>query len=108
MLSDKSVTKRCDRSLNLRSEQWTLTADLVNALRPFEVATTFFSYKENASISCILPVIFDLVESLKECSDGSTQIREFSKVMDMELKQRWELESLDTSSYLVLAAALDP
>ena len=72
---------------------------LVKALTPFEMATTFFSYEENAASSCILPVIFGLVESLKDCSDGSTQICEFSKVLDMELKK---------SSNLVIAAALDP
>ena len=83
--------------------------DLVKALRPFEVAITFLSYEENASISCILPVIFGLLESLKECSGhDSAAIREFERVMNVELKRRWELDTLDTSSYPVLAALLDP
>ena len=108
VLCDESVAKRSDRSLDLRSEQWVLAVDLVKALRPFEVATTFFSYEENTSLSCILPVIFGLLESLKECGEDSAAIREFKKMMVGELKRRWVLESLDTSSYMVLAAALDP
>ena len=46
-----SVTKRSDHSLDLRSEQWALAEELVKVLRPFEVATTFFSYEENFSLS---------------------------------------------------------
>ena len=103
-----SVTKRSDHSLDLRSEQWALAEELVKVLRPFEVATTFFSYEENSSLSCILPVIFGLVESLKECSEDSPAIRDFKQLMMAELKRQWDLDSLDTSSCLVIAAALDP
>ena len=108
VLSDESVTKRSDRSLDLKSEQWTLAEELVKILRPFEVATTFFSYEENSSLSCILPVIFGLVEKLKESSEDCPAIRQFKQLMIADMKQRWELESLDTSSCLVMAAALDP
>ena len=44
VLSDEQITKRSDRSLDLRTEQWTLTEELVNVLS-LEVATTFFSYE---------------------------------------------------------------
>jgi len=108
VLSDENVTKRSDRSLDLKSEQWTLAEELVKVLRPFEVATTFFSYEANSSLSCILPVIFGLVDSLKECGEDCPAIREFKQLMMTELKRRWELDSLDTSSCLVIAAALDP
>ncbi len=108
VLSDESVTKRSDRSLDLRSEQWTLAVELVKVLSPFEVATTFFSYEQNSSLSCILPVIFGLVESLKESSEDCRAIHEFKQLMVAEMKRRWELDSLDTSSCLVIAAALDP
>jgi len=87
---------------------WALAEELVKVLRPFEVAVTFFSYEENSSLSCILPVIFGLVESLKECSEDCPAIRDFKQLMMAELKQRWDLDSLDTSSCLVIAAALDP
>ena len=42
VLSCDRVTKRSDRYLDLKSEQWTLAEELVKALKPFEVATTFF------------------------------------------------------------------
>ena len=38
------------RSFSQSSEQWTLAEELVRTLRPFEVTTTFFSYKENISL----------------------------------------------------------
>ena len=50
VLSDERITKRSDRTLDLKSEQWTLAEDLVKVLSPFEVATTFFSYEENTPL----------------------------------------------------------
>lgn len=50
-----------------------LPSNEVNVLHPFEVATTFLSYEENAPISAILQVLCGLKESL--CSDrGSDQL----------------------------------
>ena len=103
VLSDESVTKRSYRSLDLKSEQWLLAEELVSVLRPFEVATTFFSCENNTSLSCILPVVFGLVETINNHSEDLQTIRKFKQQMVSELKRRWQLESLDTSSCLVLA-----
>ena len=54
VLSDERITKRSDRTLDLKSEQWTLVEELVKVLSPFKVATTFFSYEENTSLMCCL------------------------------------------------------
>ena len=51
VLSDETVKKRSDRYLELRTEQLKLTEDTVDVLEPFAIATTFFSYEENVSIS---------------------------------------------------------
>ena len=41
VLSDETVTKRSDRYLELRTEQWKLTEDTVDVLEPFAIATTY-------------------------------------------------------------------
>ena len=94
--------------LDLKSEQWALAEDLMKVLRPFEVATTFLSYEENSSISVLLPVLFSLVENLRDSSDDSPTIAQFKRKVSSEITRRWELESLDTSSCMVLSAVLDP
>ena len=40
-----------------KNDQWNLAEELVKALHPIEVATTFLSYEENVSISYVLPVL---------------------------------------------------
>ena len=91
VLSDDTVTKRDDRYLELRTEQWDMAKELVATLKPFEVATTFLSYEENTTISVILPVIFSLVEGLKECSEDSATLKQFKSTVQAELTRRWLL-----------------
>ena len=57
VLSDEAATKRSDHYLDLKTEQWELAEEMVKVLQPFAVATTFFSYEENVSLSCVLPVL---------------------------------------------------
>ncbi len=52
VLADERVTKPIYQYLDLKSEQWNL-----EVLHPIEVATTFLSYEENVSISCVLFVL---------------------------------------------------
>ena len=57
VLSDETVTKRSDRYLDLKTEPWKLTEDIVAVLEPFSIATTFFSYEENVSISSVFAIL---------------------------------------------------
>ena len=75
--SDETVTKRDDRYLELKTEQWDMAKELVAILKPLEIATTFLSYEENTTISVILPIVFSLVEGLKESSEDSTNLKLF-------------------------------
>ena len=85
-----------------------MTKELVAILKPFEVATTFFSYEENTTISVILPVVCSLAEGLKENSEDSANLNQFKSTIKAELTRRWMLDSLDVCSLPVLAAAVDP
>jgi len=112
VLSDERVTKRSDRCLDLKSEQWTLTEELVKVLSPFEVATTFFSYEENTSLSCVLPILHGLIDGLQKETNppasDSPIIQLFKQKVTAEIKQRWELDFPDLTSSWVLAPAVDP
>ena len=107
VLSDEEVTKRNDRYLDLKSEQWNLAEDLVKVLEPFNVVTTFLSYEENVSISSVFPLLHGLLDQLKPSTDSSA-IRQFKDKVSQEIKRRWELDSVDVSSPLLISAALDP
>ena len=39
---------------------------MAKVLQPFAVVTTFFSYEENVSLSCVLPVLHGVQEGLKK------------------------------------------
>lgn len=107
VLSCDEVTKRSDRALDVKSEQWTLAEELVKVLQPFEVTTTFLSYEANASLSCLLPVIRGLLESLQKQAEDIPSVRQFKQKVATEIKLRWELDSLDTSSAPVLTPVVD-
>ena len=108
VLSDEQVTKRSDRYLDLKSEQWVLAEELVKALRPFDVATTYMCYEENTTISSTLPIIHGLVESMKKSSEDCPNVVHFKHDVTSEIKRRWRLDSLDMSSCMVVASMLDP
>ena len=86
VLSDEQVTKRSDRYLDLKSEQWVLAEELVKALRPFDVATTYMCYEENTTISSTLPIIHGLVESMKKSSEDCPNVVHFKHDVTSEIK----------------------
>ena len=64
VLSDNEVTKVSDRYLDLRTEQWKLAEDLIPILELFSIATTFFSYEENVSLSAVFPILHGILDQL--------------------------------------------
>ena len=102
VLSDETVTKRSDQFLDLKTEQWNISAELLKVLEPFDIATTFFSYEENPSISCVLPVLHGLMEKLSISSDDFTEVRQFKQKVKAEITRRWSFDSLDGDNILVL------
>ena len=112
VLADERVTKPIYRNLDLKSEQWNLAEELVKVLHPIELATTFLSYEENVSISCVLPVLCGLVKGLEKPTNSdatvATVITNLKRLTANEIKTRWNLDNLDSTGLLVLAAAVDP
>ena len=112
VLSDESVTKRSDRYLDLKTEQWKLVEDLVPVLEQFSVATTFFSYEENVSISSVFTIVYGLLDHLEfpreESSSDSKVIREFKETVATQLIERFELTSLHSAHPMLMGSLLDP
>ena len=110
VLSDEDVTKRNDRYLDLKNEQWNLAEDLIKVFEPFSVATSFLSYEENVSVSSVFAILHGLLDQLKSSvdDDDSPVIRQFKDKVPKQIKERWELECVDVSTPLLLTSALDP
>lgn len=108
VLSDKTITKRSDRNLDLTSTQWSLAEELVKILEPFDVATTLLCGEEKSVISCTLPIVFGLLQHI-DSQENSTlpAITQFKKILKEEITERWKLEDLDISKSLVLSTVLD-
>ena len=112
VLSDESVTKRSDRFLDLKTEQWKLVEDLVPILEQFSVATTFFSEEENVSISSVFAIVHGLLDYLElpreESSPDSKVIRDFKTTVSTQLIERFELTSLHAAHPMLMGSLLDP
>ena len=111
VLSDETVTKRSNRYLELRTEQWKLTEDIVDVLEPFAIATTFFSYKESVSISSDFAILLGLLDKLgpnEDTASDSKIIKEFKETVASEISQRFELQSLHSAYSLLIGSLLDP
>ena len=96
------------RYLDMKPEQWELAEKLIEVLLPLQVATTFLSAEFNVSCSCVIPVLFGLIQSLEVSETDGSVIRQFKIKVVSDIKRRWSLDSLDPSNHLVLASALDP
>ena len=109
ILSDSEVTKVSDRYLDLKPEQWKLAEDLVTILELFSVATTFFSYEENVSMSAVFPILYGILDQLgtTEISE-SIIIKQFKETVSSNIIERFELRTLHNAHPMLLTAIFDP
>ena len=63
------------------------------ALKPFDVATTFLSYEESPLISCVLPILHGIVQSLSAVVDEPSVIHKFKEKVSWEIKFAFELNT---------------
>ena len=64
VLSNTTVTKRQDRTLDLTAQQWVLLKELAKLLEPLEIATVLFCPEKKVAISCVLPVMHSAMTSM--------------------------------------------
>ena len=110
VLSDPSVTKSGDRSLDLKTEQWNLLTELKPVLHVLQIATTYLSAEYNVSISALLPIIHGLTKSMEVTEEDSPAIHQCKCVISQELRGRWNLGNLDPANpgSDLVALCLDP
>ena len=110
VLHDPAVTKDQQKHLDLKEDQWEVLSQMVTALKPLQVATTVFSFEQNASCSIVYPVINGLLTKhlVVEESDLPA-IKNFKQIVSSQLQNRFKPDSLDTAKSLpVLCATIDP
>ena len=110
VLSDVNVTKRNDRYLDLKQEQWDLLQELKDILHPLQVATTYLSSEFNVSISSLLPVVHGMIKNLQPKESDSVAIKDFKKLVLQQIRKRWNIDGVDPTnpSASLLATVLDP
>ena len=105
VLSDERVTKRLDRNLDLRSDQWDLAKELLAPLQQIEVATVYFSEESKVSISSVLPILYGIMDNLAVADEDSSIVKNFKQTVVSSIKRRWSLH--DISPILGLTTVLD-
>ena len=88
VLSEESITKKADRALDLRSEQWTLTEDLLPCLQKIEIATVYFSEEEKISFSTVLLIVFGLADDLQPLPDDSIAVQSLNRTVKAAIMKR--------------------
>jgi len=79
----------------------------VPVLEQFSVATTFFSYEENFSISSVFTILYGLLDHLETKEDSSSDsrvIRDFKNTVATQLIERLELRSLDLAHTMLIGS----
>ena len=107
VLSDTTVTKRQDRTLDLTAQQWVLLEELAKLFEPLEIATVLFC-TEKVAISCVLPVMHSVVTSMDHEEGDSSSVVAFKTAVVESIMRRWSFDGMEPNSLLVLAEALDP
>ena len=110
VLSDRQVSKRDDVLLDLLVYQWSLAEEWVKVFGPFEVATTMLSAEYNVSLSCVLPIMDGLRNSLQGATDDLPKISGFKQVLAEQMRKKFNIETPDplglpmVASFLILAS----
>ena len=105
VLSDERVTKRSDRNLDFRNEQWDLAKELLGPLQQIEVATVYFSEENKVSTSSMLPILYGIIDNLSVADGDSSIVKNFKESVVKSIKQRWNLDYI--SPILGLTTVLD-
>ncbi|KAI9542008.1 hypothetical protein NQZ68_025142 [Dissostichus eleginoides] len=102
------ITKKADRTLDLKADQWKLAQETAEVLGPLITLKELLSQEENLSLSATMQMLFNLKRChLSPEEDDSPAIRELKKTLVTEIDSRWKLSLLEPSSIYLLSSALD-
>ena len=94
VLSDTTVIKRQDRTLDLTAHQWVLLEELAKLLEPLKVATVFFCTERKVSISCILPIMHSVFTGTDSEEGDSASIIAFKTAVREFIMRRWSFNQI--------------
>lgn len=70
VLSNSEVTKRSDAAtLDMTTEQWKLTSEVLPLLQPFELATVLLSSEKSNTAGCVFPFVIGIQNRLSKEPD---------------------------------------
>ncbi|XDV26060.1 hypothetical protein PO909_029858 [Leuciscus waleckii] len=108
VLSDPSITKKGDRTLDLTADQWKLAQGTAEVLGPLITLTELLSQEANLSFSATVPMLFNLKKRhLSPEEDDSPAIREMKKTLVTEIESRWQLLRLEPGRFYLISSTLD-
>lgn len=111
VISDSSITSaRKAVELEITQQEWKVIEDLIDVLRPFQVATSTFSEEAQVTASSVLPVIVSLVEKFLKSDIRDVEfVAQFKELVRQDLTRRFDIgmDSLGQSA-LCVASFLDP
>ena len=110
VLHDTSISKADDKHFDLKEDQWDLISQMVNVLKPLQMATTVFSLEQNISCSIVYPVVNGLlVNHLASTESDLPAVKRFKQSVASELRCRFNPLSPSTAKSLpALCSAVDP
>lgn len=108
VLDDSKWTTRVIRAkLSMTDEEWDFLEEIVNVLRPFNVATNIMSSETKSTVAMIRPLVFSLINKFLTVKANDSEAIGFMKdSIARELRTRFLKE--DTVDTVALACILDP
>lgn len=102
------LQKNSKHELSLLPTEWTLLKQLVEVLKPFDVATTITSYDQNISLSFVVPTLWKFRNHHLVSNDNDPMIiKQFKDFLALKLKARFS-SVFDVGSIAMFACILDP
>ena len=96
------------KSYDLTDSQWSIAKGLLSLLEAVDQVTVTLSGEKYSTLSWCLPLLFGLRDAAKQEESDSVMLSGIKRRLTDQLNERFKLKSLDISSPIVLAAALDP
>lgn len=105
LVTSKSKSDKC----SLCNNEWNIIDEVINVLKPFDIATSVMSSEKNETLSLIRPVVFNLKTKFldKDILMESALIKKIKKNISSEIVSRF-LKISETVSAHAIASYFDP
>lgn len=93
VLNDRTVTlRKIALDLIIQEEEWNNIEEIVNILKPFELATTFMSSEKQPTASIIQPLSISFKNNFLKINQNDNEfISEFKYIVRQDFQERYEI-----------------